>query len=114
MTFLLDSGEFHTSAQQISHEEVRVICPAGDIPMLVPRTAHHRPDEKIIHQAELTLDKNFKLNVKLQVLNCRRYSQQGFNIAFRIVELTDEQQDELEAFLNSAIDKNIPTASMFN
>ncbi len=114
VTFLLDSGEFHTSAQQISHEEVRVICPAGDIPMLVPRTAHHRPDEKIIHQAELTLDKNFKLNVKLQVLNCRRYSQQGFNIAFRIVELTDEQQDELEAFLNSAIDKNIPTASMFN
>ena len=44
VTFLLEKGEFHANAQELSHEEVRVICPAGDIPLLVPRTAHHRPD----------------------------------------------------------------------
>lgn len=114
VTFLLEKGEFHANAQELSHEEVRTICPAGDIPLLVPRTAHHRPDEKIVHQAELQLDNNFKLNVKLQVLSCRRYSQQGFNVAFRLLELSEEQQDALEAFLNKALDKNIPTASMFS
>ena len=62
----------------------------------------------------MQLDNNFKLNVKLQVLSCRRYSQQGFNVAFRLFELTDQQQDALEAFLNKALDKNIPTASMFS
>jgi len=114
VTFLLETGEFHADAQEISHEEVRVICPAGDIPLLVPRTAHHRPDEKIIHKAELQLDTDFKLKVNLQVINCRRYSQQGFNVAFRLLELTDQQQDQLEAFLNTALNKNIPTAKMFS
>lgn len=113
-TIQLETGEFHANAQQISHEEVRLTCPAGDIPLLVPRTAHHRPDEKIIHQAVLNLDNNFSLDVKIQVLSCRRYSQKGFNVAFRLVDLTEQQEIQLEAFLNSALDKNIPTASMFS
>jgi len=114
VTFLLEKGAFHANGQEVSNNEVRVTCQAADIPLLVPRTAHHRPDEKVIHQAELQLNNNFKLNVKLQVLNCRRYSQQGFNVAFRLLELTEQQQVELEAFLNKALGKNIPTASMFS
>lgn len=113
VTFLLPTGEFHVDARAISHDEVRVICPAGDIPQLVPRTAHHRPDEKITHQAVLQLDNNFNLNVELQVLSCRRYSQQGFNIAFRILEMDEEQQIALENFLITALEQNIPTANMF-
>lgn len=113
VTFQLPTGEFHVDAREVSHDEVRVICPAGDIPLLVPRTAHHRPDEKILHTATLQLSNNFSLTTQLQVLSCRRYSQQGFNVNFRIPELTKQQQFELENFLRTAIEENIPTASMF-
>lgn len=114
VTFQLEKGEFHADATEISHDELRIICLAGDIPLLVPRTAHHRPSEKIVHTAILQLEKDFAIKAKLQVLNCRRYSQQGFNIAFRIVELYENQLEELEDFLMTAIRKNVPTASMFS
>lgn len=114
VTFQLATGEFHAEAIEISHEELRIICPAGDIPLLVPRTAHHSPNEKIIHSANLQLDKNFNIDAKLQVLGCRRYSQQGFNVTFRITELSESQLEKLEAFLLTAIRKNVPTASMFS
>lgn len=113
VAFLLPTGDFNLEAKEVSHDEVRVTCSAGNLPQLVPRTAHHRPDEKINHKATLLLDKDFKLDVVLQVLGCRRYSQQGFNIAFRIVELSDKQQAKLESFLIKALEKNIPTANMF-
>lgn len=111
--FKLEMGEFYLDAHEISNEELRVTCPAGDIPLLVPRTAHHRPDEKITHQAVLVLDEKFSVNAQVQVLSCRRYSQQGFNVTFRITELSDQQQQDLEAFLSRAIEKNIPTANVF-
>lgn len=113
IVFQLPTGEFSVDAQEISHEEVRITCKAGDIPLLVPRTAHHCPNEKITHDAVLQLNNDFKIPVKLQVLHCRRYSQQGFNVALRILELNEAQQTELEVFLSTALEKNIPTANMF-
>ncbi|NLW04035.1 MAG: hypothetical protein GX029_02235 [Pseudomonadaceae bacterium] len=113
VTFQLATGEFHADALEISHDELRIICPAGDIPLLVPRTAHHRPGEKIIHSATLQFEEDFSINAKLQVLGCRRYSQQGFNVAFRIAELGETQLKKLEGFLIAAIRKNVPTANMF-
>ncbi len=114
VTFQLTTGELHAEAVEISHEELRIICPAGDIPLLVPRTAHHNQNEKIIHSASLQLDKDFSIDTKLQVLGCRRYSQQGFNVSFRIAELSEDQLKKLETFLLTAIRKNVPTASMFS
>ena len=114
VVFQLATGEFHTAATEISHDELRIICAASDIPLLVPRTAHHSPNEKIIHSASLQLDKDFNIDAKLQVLGCRRYSQQGFNVTFRITELSESQLEKLEAFLLTAIRKNVPTASMFS
>ena len=111
--FQLTTGEFHTDATEISHDELRIICAASDIPLLVPRTAHHSPNEKIIHAASLQLDKNLTIDAKLQVLSCRRYSQEGFSVTFRITEVSEAQLEKLENFLTTAIIKNVPTASVF-
>lgn len=113
VTFQLATGEFHADAMEISHDELRIACAASDIPLLVPRTAHHSPNEKIIHSASLHLDKDFSIDAQLQVLGCRRYSQKGFNVTFRIVEVSEVELLELEDFLTNAIIKNVPTASVF-
>lgn len=113
INFQLDSGEFTLKTLEISHEEIRVACTTSEIPLLVPRTAHHRPDEKILHQAILTLDTNTQLNLRLQVLICRRYSQKEFHVAFRIVDLDDENQINLEKQLQKALKQNTSCASLF-
>lgn len=110
--FLLADGEFQLKAQEISNEEIRVECAAGDIPRLVPRTAHHSPDEKIVHKAVLLLGDNLNLEVNAQVLICRRYSQLGFNVSLRLVGLRAEQEEQLEDFLQKAMARDTPVASM--
>ncbi|MBE0506011.1 MAG: hypothetical protein IBX50_04720 [Marinospirillum sp.] len=113
ISFQLDTGEFVLKTLEMSHEEIRVACTASEIPLLVPRTAHHRPDEKILHQAILTLDTNTQLNLNLQVLTCRRYSQKEFHIGFRIVELNDQSQSRLEKQLQKALQQNANCVSLF-
>lgn len=113
ISFQLESGELCLKTLEMSHEEIRIACTTSEIPLLVPRTAHHRPDEKILHQAMLTLDTSTQLNLKLQVITCRRFSQKEFHIAFRIVELDDKNQSTLETQLQQALQQNISSASLF-
>ena len=54
----------------------------------------------IIHSASLQLDKNFSIDAQLQVLGCRRYSQEGFSVTFRITEVSEVQLEKLEKKLN--------------
>lgn len=113
ISFQLDSGEFTLNTLEMSHEEIRVACTTSEIPMLVPRTAHHRPDEKITHRARLMIDGNTQLNLTLQVLTCRRYSQKEFHIAFRITDLDEQSQNRLEKQLQKALQQNTSCASLF-
>lgn len=110
--FRLSDADFTIQALQLSHEEVRVACTAADIPLLVPRTAHHRPDEKIVHQTLLHLD-DAPLEAQLQVQVCRRHSQQEFHVTFRILELNTPSQIRLEAFLQQALQNNASPARLF-
>lgn len=111
--FHLSDADFTIQALQLSHEEVRVACTAADIPLLVPRTAHHRPDEKIVHQTLLQLDEDTALEALLQVQVCRRHSQQEFHVTFRILELDTPNQMRLETFLQQALQSNASPASLF-
>ncbi|SFX72811.1 hypothetical protein [Marinospirillum alkaliphilum] len=111
--FALPDGNFSTYALELSHEEVRVACDSSDIPLLVPRTAHHRPDEKIIHQALLVLNERTPLEAHLQVLTCRRFSQKTFHVAFRILDLDEQGQSQLEKCLQRALQTNTSRASLF-
>jgi hypothetical protein len=111
--FDLQEGQFSTHALELSHEEVRVVCDAADIPLLVPRTAHHRPDERIIHKATLFLEPQLSLSTQLQVITCRRFSQKTFHVALRMLDLDDFSQTQLEKFLIRALQQNTSRASLF-
>jgi len=114
VTFHLKAGDFRLETAEISHEELRVNCPAADIPRLVPRTAHHRPDQKIKHQAELQLDSDNLLTLELEVSFCRRYSQTAFKVGFRLKQMQDEDQKKLQSRLEQALKQNARPASILN
>lgn len=112
--FQTSTGDFVLETAEISHEEFRVTCPAADIPKLVPRTAHHRPDQKILHQAKLYLDDEVQLDLELEVSLCRRFSQNEFKIGFRLKQASDEDHRKLQALLDEALQKNARPVSILN
>lgn len=114
VVFELHAGEFKLDTAEISHEELRVNCPAAQIPKLVPRTAHHRPDEKIHHRALLKLDNDELLNLQLEVSFCRRYSQKEFKVGFRFKDISEELQRKLQFRLEEALSQNAQPASIIN
>jgi len=114
VVFELQAGEFRLDTAEISHEELRVNCPAAQIPRLVPRTAHHRPDEKIQHRILLKLDNDETLDLQLEVSFCRRYSQKEFKVGFRFKEISEDQQRKLQLRLEEALNQNARPASIIN
>ncbi|WP_114417443.1 PilZ domain-containing protein [Marinospirillum perlucidum] len=114
VTFKLEGDNFRLETAEISHEEVRVNCPAAQIPRLVPRTAHHRPDEKILHQVFLELDGKETLALQLQVAFCRRYSQKEFKVGFRFCDIPESDQRKLQRRLEKALSNQAKPASMLN
>ncbi len=105
---------FTLTTCDLSTEELRLNCFAADVPKLVPRTAHHRPDEKIFHQVELHLNEQESIPLKLQVSFCRRYSQKEFKLGFFIHELDDSAQEKLQERLELALAQNARPASILN
>jgi len=114
VVFQLQASEFKLDTAEISHEELRVNCPAAQIPKLVPRTAHHRPDEKIQHQVQLQLDNKVNLNLQLEVAFCRRYSQKEFKVGFRLKDISEAHQRKLQLRLEKALSQNAKPASIIN
>ncbi|SFB99183.1 PilZ domain-containing protein [Marinospirillum celere] len=114
ISFLLDSGAFDLETSEISHEEVRVSCPAAEIPKLVPRTAHHRPDEKILHSVQIQLNNKQVLTLKLQVSFCRRSSQKAFKVGLRFHSINEEDQRSLQVRLEQALAGSARPASIIN
>ena len=114
VVFELEDEGFKLSTVEISHEELRVNCPAAQIPKLVPRTAHHRPDEKIQHQVQLQLDSKITLNLQLEVAFCRRYSQKEFRVGFRLKDISEAHQRKLQLRLEQALSQNAKPASIIN
>lgn len=114
VSFLLEPKSFDLETSEISHEELRVNCLAADIPKLVPRTAHHRPDEKITHRVQLHLGEAEPLTLKLQVTFCRRFSQKAFKVGLRFTDLTENDQCILQARLEEALAASAQPASIIN
>ena len=114
ISFILEGQAFCLTTSELSHEEVRVNCRASEIPKLVPRTAHHRPDEKILHRALVELGNDETLELELQVSFCRRYSQKEFKVGFQIKQLRDDQQETLQQRLEQALSDKAQPVSFIN
>ncbi len=111
--FHLGDRDYLVKAVECSHDQLRVVCPSGDVPLLVPRTSHHRPGDKISHQATLRLSDQLHLNTQLQVLFCRRFSQQNFHLGLQIKSLSPQEQARMCDFLEQALAAHAAPASLF-
>ena len=114
--FMYESGDqaFDLVTCDLSDEELRLNCFASHIPRLVPRTAHHNPDEKIFHDALLFLNEQESIPVRLQVSFCRRFSQKEFKVGFFISELDEVSMGRLQQRLELALAQNVRPASVLN
>ncbi|MFK7161762.1 hypothetical protein V6U78_12010 [Marinospirillum sp. MEB164] len=111
--FDVEGEVFTTEAFELSNELLRLRCQAGDIPKIVPRTAHHRPDEKVELAAQLLVDGQQQIEARLQVKSCRRYSQKEFHVTLALASLAEQDRQALEAFLQQALSNNAPHACVF-
>ncbi|WP_416886180.1 hypothetical protein [Marinospirillum sp.] len=111
--FDVEGDVFTTEAFELSNELLRLRCQAADIPKIVPRTAHHRPDEKVELTAHLLLDAEHEILAQLQVKSCRRYSQKEFHVTLGLAKMAELERQALEAFLQQAIANNTPHACLF-
>lgn len=111
--FDVEGEAFITEAFELSNELLRLRCQAQDIPKIVPRTAHHRPDEKVELTAQLLLDAEHQIEVPLYVKSCRRYSQKEFHVTLALADIALQEGQQLEAFLRRALANNAPHACVF-